>query len=177
MKIALCGKMRSGKDVFADILTETYGFKKFKFSSGIKAIIDAFLDNGELVKVREYYQHIGQGMRMLDENVWVDHTMKYLKDYLRVVDYDADIVISDLRQYNEYKRLREEGFIIIKVEADEDLRIERAVNKGDYFDKESLYHETELSVDDIPYDYVIQNNGTLEEFKKGVELLMLDIFC
>ena len=32
MKIAVCGRMRSGKDTLANRLVEEYGFKEFKFS-------------------------------------------------------------------------------------------------------------------------------------------------
>ena len=67
---------------------------------------------------------------------------------------------------NEVKWLKENGFYIVKVEADEEVRIQRMKAEGDTFKKEDLYHETELQVDLIQPDMTVQNNGTLEELHK-----------
>lgn len=177
MRIAICGKMRSGKDTIADILVDDYGFKNFKFSSGITSIIDEYFsdDVTKKRKMREHYQRIGQSMRKLDQNVWVNHTKGEINRYLNLNGEGSDIVVSDLRQKNEYDFLKRNGFIIIKIESDRQNRIRRAMDVNDAFHTSALDHETELSVEDITEDYLIENNGTLEDLKKDFNELMIKI--
>lgn len=177
MRIAICGKLRSGKDVLANELIENYGFKGFKFSSGITNIINDYFTEEAIKgrKMREHYQRIGQTLRGLDQNVWVNYTKSQIENYLEQNGSRSDILVSDLRQKNEYKFLKENGFIVIKVESDEDIRIGRAMAVRDTFHNGALRHETELSVDLIPEDYLITNNGTLEEFKYAIEEVMIEI--
>lgn len=174
MKIAICGKMRSGKDTVGKLLVEKYGFEEFKFSSGITKIIHDYFpssvySNG---KVREHYQTIGQSIRKLDEDVWVRYTSNQIGSHI-AHGGNTDIVITDLRQLNELKYLKDSGFTIIKVESLSNLRVQRAKDSGDVFNIDDFNHETELSVDHIEADYVLENNGTLYELESQMRKLML----
>lgn len=177
MRIAICAKMRSGKDVLANTLIEDYGFTGFKFSKGIKDIIEEYFpdDIAQKRKMREHYQRIGQSMRGLDHKVWINHTKKEIFSHFEEHGYDSDIVISDLRQKNEYEFLKDMGFTIIKIESDRQNRISRAMKVNDAFHNSALDHETEVAVESIPEDYLITNNGTLEDFEKSINELMLII--
>lgn len=182
MKIALFGKMRSGKNTVADILKEQYEFKEFAFGDGIGEIItkyfpEAFV-NG---KPRRHYQHIGQELRKLNPDVWVNYLFRSVNHYLTQEQADSlimnrkaneNIVITDGRQLNEAERLKEAGYIIIKVETPEDIRIQRIKESGDNFSPEQLNHETEKQVDLIEADVVIKNDGTLEQLKALVGCLV-----
>lgn len=172
IKVALVGKMRSGKDTVAKYLMDDYGFKKFYFAKGIEEIIlkyfpNAF-DNG---KPRQYYQHIGQQLRVLDQDVWIN----YLLNEVEILKDPINIVVTDMRQVNEAERLKKEGFTIIKVVADEKIRIDRILKSGDKFNAEDLHHETELQVDLINADITVVNNGTIEELKKEVQNIIKKI--
>lgn len=60
MKIALFGKMRSGKDTVADMLIDEYNFTSYSFSKGIKEIVDTYFpETKEMGKPREHYQQVG----------------------------------------------------------------------------------------------------------------------
>ncbi|MGV2685420.1 hypothetical protein GNF82_13610 [Clostridium perfringens] len=62
-------KMRSGKDTFAGWFIEI-GAKKFTFASGIVEIIDKYFPLAKVNgKPRLHYQHIGQALRQLDNDV------------------------------------------------------------------------------------------------------------
>lgn len=169
--------MRSGKDTFSDVLINQHGFEEFKFASGISALMREFFpDATSQRKRRVHYQHIGQAMRQLDPNIWVNYTDEQIKVFTESQEYEPSIVISDLRQPNEYKYAKENGYLVIKIEADEDVRINRAIKSNDLFDMSTLRHETELAVDDIYADICIYNNGTLEELMHKIELVMIVLF-
>lgn len=166
--IAVCGKLRSGKDTFAEIVKEYLGAKEFKFSAGISEIIHKYYpERSRKGKLREHYQKIGQALRQLDPYVWIDHTDRAIRAYHKEMGKQSPVIISDVRQKNEYRYAKGNNYIVIKIEADEDIRIDRAIEAGDLWHNGTLRHETELAVDDIPADIVITNNGTLEEFKEA----------
>lgn len=184
MKIALFGKMRSGKDTVGKILIEEYGFKKFAFGDGIGEIIVKYFpeawNNG---KPRKHYQHIGQELRKLNPDVWINYLLSKVNHYELQVVADglcaknkprkkAHVVVTDGRQVNEVERLRQEGFLIVKVTAPEELRVQRILESGDVFNPEALHHETELQVDLINPDIEIINDGTLEELMVKVQKML-----
>ena len=174
MKIAVCGRMRSGKDTLANRLVEEYGFKEFKFSLGINEIINKYFPEHAFSeeRPRKHQQFIGQGMRQLDKDVWVNYTLSYVEEYLAEHGDNADVVISDLRQENEARILRQNGFTIVNVYAFDDIRLQRIIDAGDVFAEETFCHETEISVDDIASDLWVENNETLDEFKCTVDNLI-----
>ncbi|PFB17040.1 hypothetical protein CN399_08775 [Bacillus cereus] len=162
MKIALVGKMRSGKDTVAKFFIDNEDANQIAFGDEIKKIARRYFP--EIVakgKPRKLYQVLGQEMRKIDPDVWVkalDRTLTNLMGY-----GETSFVISDVRQLNEYHYLKEMGFTVIKVEADDELRKERIYQSGDLFEPEHFYHETETTVDDIPCDYLVTNNTTLAD--------------
>lgn len=174
MKIALFGKIRSGKDTVGKILIEEHHFRRFAFGDGIGEIIQTYfpeaLTGG---KPRKHYQHIGQQLRVLNPDVWINYllnkvrseSMSHLQEHHKngVVAPSFNVVVTDGRQLNEAKRLKEEGFLIVKVTTDDEIRLERMKALGDVFSPEDLQHETELNVDLIKPDIEIFNNGTLED--------------
>lgn len=182
MKIALCGKMRSGKDTVAEILSDEYDFTEFKLSSGIKSIIrELHLGDMYTKKNRGLYQSIGQYMRRFDEDVWCKRTLKDIETFNHYAvgsfqkNHIENTVISDVRQQNEVDFFREKGFVIVKVVSDDKLRLQRIKDAGDIMMQKDFYHETEKSVDGIEADYTIFNNGTLEDLNDSVNVLAKEI--
>lgn len=191
VKIALTGRMRSGKDSVADYLARQYGFVRFAFGDGIRKVCrelfpDQFANN---TKPRALLQGVGQAMRAFAPDVWVNATMRDVERhhdaYEDAVSYglmtgDTDIqpfrpVITDLRQPNEYDRLRAEGFVIIRVNASDETRIQRMIDAGDTFDDGEFTHETEQHVGSFAVDYEIDNDGSLAELHVKVDEIMADI--
>lgn len=176
MKIALFGKMRSGKDTVAKILIEEYGFTRYGFGDGIGRVIKEYFPEAWAGgKPRGHYQFIGQQFRKLNEYVWIDYTLNTIfedgRPY-RIFGKEFNVVIADGRQLNEAKRLKEAGYLIVKVETPEELRIQRMKELGDVFSPEQLNHETELQVDMIEPDVLILNDGTLEELEEKVQKML-----
>ena len=152
-KLALTGKMRSGKDTVADYLVSEYGYKKYGFGDGIREV-EALLFPDTHKKERTRLQQIGQSLRQVEENVWVDHTLRQIKK-----EGHDRIVIKDLRQPNEYARLQEAGFSIVRVLCTEDIRLNRMRAAGDVFHPDDIRHETEQYVDHFVVDWELENNS------------------
>src|SRR5699024_11540034 len=89
LRIALTGRMRSGKSAAADYMTVKHGFKSISFASAIRSVADdlfehlyepiyedcPFSEDGRTVKgyrkPRALLQQLGQAMRSIDEDVWI----------------------------------------------------------------------------------------------------------
>lgn len=168
MKVALVGKIRSGKDTVGGMFGKEYKCFRIAFGDEIgKVIREYFPEALEGGKPRFHYQHIGQRFRDLDNDVWVKalhRTIEGLEE--RGINR---FVVTDLRQPNEYEYLKSLGFQVIKVETADEIRLERMNANGDNFKLSDLNHETEQEIDDIPYDFLISNNTNLDDLYKQVK--------
>lgn len=177
-KLAIVGPMRSGKDTVADELEKSlqhHGwFDRFAFADPIKEITRTYFPETEnQEKPRHHYILIGELFRSLDPDVWV----KNLITRIRRGSWDKpdNIIVTDLRRRNEYDALKAEGFTIIKVTADDKVRKERILSKGETFKPEEFYHATETGIKTIPHDYLIENNGTYDELMAEIHLLTYEL--
>jgi hypothetical protein len=168
IKLALCGRLRSGKDTAARYLTLFYDFQQFAFADPLKRYLhEIFPHVPREPKPRRLLQLFGQKMREIDPDVWVNLTMHKIDEYLRQYACDCSplkprVVVTDCRQRNEYARLKDAGFVFVRINANDELRIRRAVEAGDDFTAEDLAHETELLVDQFEVDYEVYNDRTPE---------------
>ena len=179
MKIALIGRSRSGKDTVAEYLEDKYGLHNYKFSYGITEIIKKYFpkDLEKGVKLRGHYIKIGQSLRELDEDVWVDYTLNKINYLWGGLE---NVVISDVRQENEFLRLREEGFKFIYVDCENEIRYERMKEKGEEI-PDIFENDPDKSVNYISMKYlnsinVINNNGSLERLYKNVDYMINHIY-
>lgn len=162
MLIGVSGKMRSGKDTVAEYIVEKYGFEHKKFSQGIKEIYEKYhyKDNNG-IKPRAELQGLGQGIRaVLGEDVWVNYTLKDVED-------NDNVIVSDVRQDNEFIALRERGAFIILVSASKQAQKERLLSLGES-EKDNLDHETEYITESLA-DIEIVNDSTLEELYRKID--------
>ena len=176
MKIALIGLSRSGKDTVAEYLVKKYGMRNYKLSCGITEIIKKYFpsDFEKGVKLRGHYIKIGQSLRELDEDVWVNYTLNKINYLWGNLE---NLVISDVRQENEFRILAKEGFRFIYVKCDDDIRNERIKEKGEELPSD-FDNDPDKNVDYIVERYgelieVVSNNQSLErlfdEINKVVE--------
>jgi dephospho-CoA kinase len=170
MRIALTGKMRSGKDTVANLIKSKHPeYTTLAFSDGIKKVIQICfpeeLEKGS--KPRELYQRIGQELRKLNRHVWVN----YVDRELQALPDSTNVIVTDCRQLNENKYLRDNGFIVVKVEADKDERLHRIKEAGEEITEEQFNHSTELEVDLIEPDYIIRNIGSIKKLEGEVDRL------
>lgn len=173
-RIALTGRMRSGKSAIAEYLHIYYGLTRLSFADELKGVADRLFRGSPIYdtetghKPRRLYQDFGQAMRALDPDVWirrVDSAMRAHEDFRS----HKGVVIDDLRQPNEYDWARENGFTIIRVNANEDTRIDRSEQAGDVFTLDDLRHETELYIDDFEVDYDVWNDYSSYNWRPGLQ--------
>ncbi|WP_224988408.1 nucleoside/nucleotide kinase family protein [Bacillus amyloliquefaciens] len=187
MKLALTAPLRAGKSQAAGYLSLHYDFQTFAFSDELKAAFHrAFPSVPEKPKPRAHYQKFGQWAReAFGENVWIDACMAKVNAYQALFARECDcglspslknrVLIEDVRQQNEYDRLRSEGFTIVRITAPEVLRIERARKAGDDFDLAALDHPTEKALQTFEVDYEIVNDGTYEQFYAKLDALAAEL--
>ena len=91
------------------------------------------------------------------------------------MNHKPKVLVNGVRQPNEYQRLKDEGFTIIRVSASDDLRIGRAKEAGDVFTEADLDHDTESHIDTFEVDYEVNNVGSIGEMYGQLDTIMKDI--
>jgi dephospho-CoA kinase len=172
-KISVFGEMRTGKDTAAARIMDKDVFNKFAYGDKLKEHYHAIFGVSE-GKDRTGYQWFGQAMRSFRSSIWID---RLNENMLPTLDAGENAIVTDMRQPNEYKHLKDLGFVMIKVVTSPEVRAERMRNLGDQFTNENMYHETEKNVRFFIADYTIENNGTLEEFEAEIDRVYADIIA
>lgn len=190
MIIALHGKAGSGKDTVGKMIQQyEKSFEIRKFADKLKDIVCIILNCGreELedrtfkeskidwlnLSVRELMQFIGTELfrEQIHPDIWVKLLMN---DYKEIGKYDyskddfvvsyPNWVITDLRFKNVYLYLKNNYKDVVFI------KINRPGIK-------SLNHSSEFDLegDDITWDYVIENDSTLEELSKKINKIVLEL--
>jgi dephospho-CoA kinase len=183
MKLAICGKMRSGKSVLAGYLALMHDFQPFAFADAMKdAAHRAFPAVPRTPKPRALYQSFGEWARgHFGADVWVREVERRVADYEKRQTCGCGVVkpvrvlVTDLRVQAEYDWLRANGYTIIRVTAPAELRMARAREAGDQFSAEDFEHGTETAVDGFDVDAEIFNDGTTEDMTNQFDEILSEI--
>lgn len=170
MRIAVYGKLRAGKSSICDYIAEKKECEVLEFSGAVQKTVDVMYPEKKGVKDRELLVKVGQHMRKLDEDVWVNIIKHRIKN-----SKTPNILVAGVRQQNEYDMLKELGFTFIQVEACETTRIKRCIEAGDEFDENSLKNPTELVMDEWTPDYLILNEYGFKELEISIRNVLADI--
>jgi hypothetical protein len=109
---------------------------------------------------REIMQGVGEKMREIFPDIWVDTVFNATIPELEKQGYDC-VVISDVRYPNEGDKVRSEGGVLVKV-----LRDAGGVSVG-------AGHSSETSMRNYAdFDFIIDNNATFEEYYEKLDKLM-----
>jgi cytidylate kinase len=161
-KIQINGRALSGKDTVADYLVKNYEFKKLFYAEGI---YEEAYKQGMTFKDRELLIKIGESARAKNPDYWVNWVFNKEKQFDKVV-------ISDCRRANEYLKGIQEGYLPVRITADFDIRVQRAIERDGFYPDTDLWeNESEIGAD--PFDYIeVENNGTLEELHETIDAIM-----
>ena len=192
MLIGIVGLISSGKDTVAERLVREYNFKKDSFAKSLKDAVSSIFNwdrkmlegktnesrawreqpdifwskkFGKDVTPRWVLQHFGtEVMRQnMHDAIWIDSCLARYKG--------KPTVISDTRFENEIKTIRESGGKIILVKRGQDPDWFTSYVEDNI--QPTGIHSSEYAWAKSEFDYVIKNDGTLEELYQLVDELIV----
>ena len=163
--------MRSGKDCSCDYLVKQYGFKKIAFATSLKEACGSIFGltdeqmHGKLKEVVDGYwgmtpRHILQQFgtetmrEHFDKDIWVKSVFKRIS-----LEPETNWCISDCRFLNEVEFVKQQGGIAIKLVRNTGLPPSTHIS------------ETQLN-SYSGWDYVIDNNGSVEDLHRILDSIM-----
>ena len=173
MKIAICGKMASGKTTIAEhlrhIIGHNGGFRIVSMAGEVKRVGRELFGMEE--KDRPLLQQIGMKMREIRESVWLDAL-------IRESEKHELVVCDDVRFINEAETLKEHGWVLIKLDINDDLQKQRL--QDTYGDDWKIHWNnrtdaSETEVDAIPldlFDLVIPASNDGSTVKGVIDFLL-----
>lgn len=82
----------------------------------------------------------------------------------KVIAYYPNWIITDTRFPNELAAIKERGGVSIRINRDMYMDLpEGGVARASHNPTFDNYHPSETALDNAPFDYIIDNNGTIEE--------------
>ena len=157
MKIAITGKMGSGKSYLADKISNKYGFYIASFAGRVKELAKELFNM--VGKDRGLLINFATKMREIDSEVWIRTMLKSIKG-------KENVIVDDLRLKNEYDILRVNGWYIVKLEIDENkrelqLREKYGVDEANRHiaHSKSATENDVVGLDDESFDLVIRNDS------------------
>ncbi len=171
--LGFAGEIASGKGTAAKYLIEKYGSGYYRFSSILRDLLKRLY----LEESRENTQKISTILR---QNFSEDILSKVIsKDVLN--DRHDIITVDGIRRLSDIKYLKElPGFKLVYIETDIEKRFERIVKRGENVDdrnktfeefRKDNEKESESQIKDLKSkaDFVIDNNGTIEELYEQID--------
>jgi len=167
-KYILTGKAQSGKNVVAQIIKEYYEKQNKKtvilaYAKYLKDYAKEIInwDGKEETKPRELLQQLGVELikNKIDENLLINR----IKEDIEIYSYFFDvIIISDARFISEIENIKDKNTTVINIKGLENNLSEK-----------QKQHITETALNNYnQYDYIIENNKTIEELKKQINKIM-----
>lgn len=192
-KIAITGKANAGKNTVSKLINKEL-YNKFKgkktiickyiaFADPIKAmircmfpalpekcltgsskfrneIIPGAFKNNQPLTVRQLLIDLGTEVgRSYKESIWLDafdHALEKLHK-------EAMVIVTDVRFKNEFEHLKSKGFYLIRLVRDDSAVINH------------VSETNQDSIKDDEFDYIIYNNGSLDDLKLEVQKLVSNL--
>lgn len=184
--IGLSGYARSGKDEFAKVLVEEFGWTRVAFADKLREVLYQLnpivdVDAARMRKTLYYVQDVidsfgwdgykntpyGPEIRRLLQRLGTEAGRQTLGENIWVdaaltgFEEDAKIVVTDCRFPNEAQAIKERGGVVVRIERD---------GIGPAND-----HPSETSLDNWGFDYAVSNDGTLGEYRDQIRTF-IDMF-
>ena len=166
--IGLSGKPRSGKDTVANMLLEEFpGMVPLTFGNAVKTEYDAITGTDTLHDEQQKQHHrvginkLGDERRAIDIDYWIKKTLTHEPPFL----------LTDVRFPRELDAVWNAKGVMIRVVTDLAIMEKRL---GEHFHQ--IHHTNETLLDSVDeWDFVIENNGTLDELRERVKQVAEEI--
>jgi dephospho-CoA kinase len=98
-----------------------------------------------------------------NENHWLNQGIEIAN---KLSSESHSIVFDDIRFPNEAKMLLQNNFIIIRIFATENVRIQRLIARDGGYDPSDFNNVSETETKYLPINYMIDNSGTFDNTKE-----------
>lgn len=175
MNIIIFGTMGSGKDSVARLIQLTAYEKDYvigKLGGAIRSDVDRVATEG--ADKRQLYQDYGETMRdLFGKDHWNNIIDSKFSEILEAYP-SSSFIIADARQPHEMDYWTARGFVTVGVTAGETKRLERLKDRDGVDQTHRLGHITEQTAEQcVSYcNYIVENNGSLEDLMDAVATLM-----
>lgn len=173
--IALAGNMYAGKSTIADALTE-HGYQRMSFAGALKNVAalaygpvdktgtyEITTPNGEKGEIsgRQVLQRVGQSIKEHDRDFWIKCFLRDAERY-----EGTPLVVDDMRFVFEMQALKDAGWLIVGVDTNWQVRMERAMaisgRKPTY---EELNHQSEVEIPSVIKASHVKISGTGDPYQ------------
>lgn len=182
--VGLYGRAQAGKDTVAGLMKDIAGFRRVAFADPLRemaldidplvgqdvhlreiVLVHGWEDAKKHPEVRRFLQRLGtDGVRKhIDQDWWVKAGIqagldKSLSRGRNRQKAESRVVFTDVRYPNEADAIRDQGGYIVKV-----------VRDGD---NPAVGHISESSMTTVEPDYVLDNNGSIDDLPREVHVMM-----
>ena len=191
LKVAISGKMGSGKTTCTNLLQQHHenhipesnlsryediftASERLSLAAPVKRVARDYFLMPLDYKDRPLLQQIGQKFREIRPSVWIDllidNARKLSRSYQKR-EIRGCLVCDDVRFPNEAKRLREDGWFLIRLEVDKAIRQERIERTyPDWRTHWENRHEiSETALDNYAEDWdLVLTNPSIDEVKEAI---------
>ena len=181
--ICIVGNIGSGKSTAGNILKK-YGYEEITFANPVKEIglilgfehKELYGSQEDKLKINEFWGVSGREfMQKFATNVMRNELHKHInmnmdgktiwvrlceKKIIQMLKENKKILVSDGRFIDEINMIKQYNGTIIKLE------------RNNLYD---LNHESESYISNIPYDTIINNNGTLDELEQSIKKVIINV--
>lgn len=156
MKIALSGKMCSGKSTTAEFIKNYFNnyYQIFNFAGRLKELATELFGFDPNNKDRKLLQDFGEAIRNINSNAWINSLHNRTKN----LKY---IIVDDLRTPDEFVYLKDQGYLLIRLNVSPEVQEQRLKEKYPNNFEEHLKrrdHYTETALDNFTFDYYINTD-------------------
>ncbi len=174
--ISITGTLGAGKGTVAEYFVKEKGFKHYSVRD---FLINEINKRGLLIN-RDSMVEVANDLRKNNSPSYIIEQL-----VLKAKKNGENAVIESVRAVAEAKKLKEMGALLLSIDAKQKLRYERVVKRGGVvdditFEEFAFDEEREMNSDDPTKqsiadvmqmaDIKIENNGTIGELKKSVEV-------
>ena len=159
------GKPRAGKDTFAMILNRYMNVYKYSAVTKVKEIATLCGWDGQKEERDRKFLHELKMLTSEYSDMAYQDVVNEIKKY-RNGEIEADIFIVDVREPEEIERLAKEvGALTVFIENNNVPAI--------------TSNAADANVENYEYDFVVSNNGTMNDFEEEIKLFMefLMMYC
>jgi dephospho-CoA kinase len=177
--IGLAGKMASGKAAVGEYFVKKYGAKKIRFSDPLRQILDVL----DLPDSRQNLQMLSTSVR---QNFGDDILSKAAMKLVSRLNDDI-LVIDGVRRTTDIENFKKlKNFFLIYIEASLEKRYERSIARAEnpddremtrkeFEEKDEAEPEARIETLREAANFLINNNGTLEETYNQIEKILNEI--